>query len=56
MKLKYLFLAAAAATLLAACGEPRRTPDGHLMDKPPPSAYAPSDFEDFDAENPNADE
>lgn len=30
---------------LSACGEPRRTPDGHLMDKPVPSAYAPGDFD-----------
>jgi hypothetical protein len=30
---------------LSACGEPRRTPDGHLMDKPTPSAY---DRDDFD--------
>jgi len=49
--MKYLLLAAAVATLaLTACSEPRRTPDGHLMDNPVPSAYAPSDFEDFDAE------
>ncbi|MDH5480776.1 MAG: hypothetical protein OEX11_08465 [Nitrosomonas sp.] len=54
--MKYLLLAAAIATLaLTACGEPRRTPDGHLMDKPVPSAYAPSDFEDFDADSHNED-
>lgn len=34
-----------AIFILSACSEPRRTPDGHLMDKPPPSAYDPSDFD-----------
>jgi hypothetical protein len=49
--MKYLLLAAAVATLaLTACSEPRRTPDGHLMDNPTPSAYAPSDFEGYDDE------
>ncbi len=49
--MRYLLLAAAVATLvLTACSEPRRTPDGHLMDNPVPSAYAPSDFEGYDAE------
>lgn len=30
---------------LSACGEPRRTPDGHLMDRPTPSAYDAGDFD-----------
>lgn len=43
MKYTYLVLVITAFAL-SACGEPRRTPDGHLMDRPTPSAYAPSDF------------
>lgn len=31
-----------------ACSEGRKTPDGYEMDNPPPSAYAPSDYESFD--------
>ncbi len=38
--MRYAFLALIFVVfILSACGEPRRTPDGHLMDKPPPSAY-----------------
>ena len=45
MKVKYLFLAAAlSALVLTACSEPRRTPDGHLMDRPKVSAYGPDDI------------
>ncbi|MBX3630200.1 MAG: hypothetical protein KF908_09895 [Nitrosomonas sp.] len=44
--MKYsLVLIAFAILTLSACGEPRRTPDGHLMDKPTPSAYDPGDFD-----------
>lgn len=40
MTIKYLFLAVAfSALVLTACNEPRRTPDGHLMDRPPVAAY-----------------
>ena len=40
MTVKYLFLVAvSSALILTACGEPRRTPDGHLMDRPKVSAY-----------------
>ncbi|PTN11917.1 hypothetical protein [Nitrosomonas aestuarii] len=34
-----------AVFVLSACSEPRRTPDGHLMDKPTPSAYDAADFD-----------
>lgn len=41
---KYLYLVAAISVLvLTACEEPRRTPDGHLMDRPKMSAYGPDD-------------
>ena len=44
--MKYLVLVAVVAVFaLSACSEPRRTPDGHIMDNPVPSAYAPEDFE-----------
>lgn len=38
MAMKYLFLITTIFAL-AACSEPKRTPDGHLMDRPPVSAY-----------------
>jgi len=38
MAMKYLFLITAIFTLIA-CNEPKRTPDGHLMDRPPVAAY-----------------
>ncbi|PTN12761.1 hypothetical protein [Nitrosomonas aestuarii] len=42
---KYVFLTAiVSALVLTACGEPRRTPDGHLMDRPKMSAYGPDDI------------
>jgi hypothetical protein len=45
MTVKYLFLAAVlSALVLTACSEPRRTPDGHLMDRPKMSAYGPDDI------------
>jgi len=40
-----LFVIVIAMLALSACGEPRRTPDGHLMDKPTPSAYDAADFD-----------
>ncbi|MCB1936536.1 MAG: hypothetical protein KDF59_11400 [Nitrosomonas sp.] len=44
--MKYsLFVFVCAMFALSACGEPRRTPDGHLMDKPTPSAYDAADFD-----------
>jgi hypothetical protein len=40
MSARYLFLSVSIlALVLTACGEPRRTPDGHLMDRPKMSAY-----------------
>lgn len=46
---KYLFLAVTfSALILTACGEPRRTPDGHLMDRPKMSAYGPDDVTKHD--------
>ncbi|SFK18203.1 hypothetical protein SAMN05216302_1001264 [Nitrosomonas aestuarii] len=45
MMAKYVFLTAIVSVLvLTACGEPRRTPDGHLMDRPKMSAYGPDDI------------
>lgn len=44
--MKYSLLVLVIAVFaLSACGEPRRTPDGHLMDKPTPSAYDTGDFD-----------
>lgn len=43
MKISYVLLAAILGAMLTACGEPRRTPDGHLMDRPKVSAYGPDD-------------
>ena len=51
MKVKYSILVAVfsvLALLLTACQEPRRTPDGHLMDRPPVSAYGPDDVTKHD--------
>lgn len=46
--LKYKFLVTALTVLaFTACSEGRKTPDGYAMDNPPPSAYAPSDYESF---------
>lgn len=44
MIVRYLLLTATIALLFTACGEPRRTPDGHLMDRPKMSAYGPDDI------------
>ncbi len=38
MEMKYLFLIITIVALTA-CSEPKRTPDGHLMDRPPIGAY-----------------
>ncbi len=57
MKIKYLFLAAAlSALVLTACSEPRRTPDGHLMDRPKVSAYGPDDITRHETGADDADE
>jgi len=40
---------------LTACEEPRRTPDGHLMDRPPISAYGPDDVTKHDTSASDAD-
>lgn len=49
--MKYTFLVVAlTALMLTACGEGKKSLDGHPMDKPPPSADAPRDSEpNFDA-------
>ena len=47
MKYK-LLITAITALVFTACSEGKKTPDGHAMDNPPPSAYAPSDYEIFD--------
>lgn len=45
MAKRYLFLAVLFSIgILTACNEPRRTPDGHLMDRPKMSAYGPDDI------------
>lgn len=51
MTVKYSILVtvfSVLALLLTACEEPRRTPDGHLMDRPPVSAYGPDDVTKHD--------
>lgn len=46
---KYLLLAVVfSAFVLTACSEPRRTPDGHLMDRPKVSAYGEDDVTKHD--------
>lgn len=50
MKYK-LLITAITALAFTACGEGKKTPDGHAMDNPPPSAYAPSDYETFDQDD-----
>ncbi len=50
MKYK-LLITAITALAFTACSEGRKTPDGHAMDNPPPSAYAPSDYEAFDQDD-----
>lgn len=49
--MKYTFLIVALTALtLTACGEGKKSLDGHPMDKPPPSADAKRDSEpNFDA-------
>ena len=49
--MKYTLLVVALAALtLTACGEGKKSLDGHPMDKPPPSADAPRGSEpNFDA-------
>lgn len=56
MTVKYLFLAVVfSALVLTACSEPRRTPDGHLMDRPKVSAYGPDDITRHDTRAADAD-
>lgn len=50
MKYKLLITAITALAFIA-CSEGKKTPDGHAMDNPPPSAYAPSDYETFDEDD-----
>ncbi|ALQ51577.1 hypothetical protein [Nitrosomonas ureae] len=51
MTTKYLFLAGLfSISMLAACNEPKRTPDGHLMDRPKMSAYGPDDVTKHDTD------
>lgn len=57
MLAKCLFITVSIlALVLTACGEPRRTPDGHLMDRPKMSAYGENDAEVSDTDDENADE
>ncbi len=56
MAIKYLLLVAILAALgLTACNEPKRTPDGHLMDRPKVSAYGPDDVTRHDTGASDAD-
>lgn len=56
MTVKYLFLVlVSSAFILTACGEPRRTPDGHLMDRPKMSAYGPDDVTKHEMDASDAD-
>ncbi|WP_242447201.1 hypothetical protein [Nitrosomonas supralitoralis] len=56
MMIKYLFMAVLFSTwVLAACNEPKRTPDGHLMDRPKMSAYGPDDVTKHDTDASGAD-
>ena len=49
MTVKYLRLVAISSVLVfTACSEPRRTPDGHLMDRPKVSAYGADDVTKHD--------
>ena len=49
MALKHsIWICSALVLVLTACQEPRRTPDGHLMDRPPVSAYGPDDVTKHD--------
>ncbi len=44
MTKKYLLLTALFLVYaFTACSEPKRTPDGHLMERPKMSAYGPDD-------------
>ncbi|GJL76890.1 MAG: hypothetical protein NMNS02_29960 [Nitrosomonas sp.] len=57
MMAKYVFLTAIVSALaLTACDEPRRTPDGHLMDRPKMSAYGPDDITRHDTDDAAEDE
>ncbi|SEG15449.1 hypothetical protein [Nitrosomonas ureae] len=56
MTTKYLLLAGLfSVSVLTACNEPKRTPDGHLMDRPKMSAYGPDDVTKHDTDASDAD-
>ncbi|MCB1985226.1 MAG: hypothetical protein H6936_05995 [Burkholderiales bacterium] len=55
MIMRYILLAAILGVVLTACSEPRRTPDGHLMDRPKMSAYGPDDVTRHDTDPSAAD-
>ncbi len=56
MTTKYILLIALfSAWVLTACNEPKRTPDGHLMDRPKMSAYGPDDVTRHDTGATDAD-
>jgi len=57
MAIKYFGVVALfAALVLTACNEPKRTPDGHLMDRPKVSAYGPDDVTRHDMDASAADD
>ena len=56
MAMEYIILTVLiAAWVLTGCNEPRRTPDGHLMDRPKVSAYGPDDVTRHDTGASDAD-
>lgn len=56
MTVRTVLITAVMSALLTACGEPRRTPDGHLMDRPKMSAYGPDDVTRHDTDASAAEE
>lgn len=53
---RYLLLVVLIASwALTACNEPKRTPDGHLMDRPKVSAYGADDVTRHDTGATDAD-
>ncbi|MGZ0018922.1 MAG: hypothetical protein A4S08_08160 [Proteobacteria bacterium SG_bin4] len=56
MAKRFIFVAVLISIgLFTACNEPRRTPDGHLMDRPKMSAYGPDDITRHDTKASDAD-
>ena len=49
-------MAVVMGALVTACSEPKRTPDGHLMDRPKMSAYGPDDVTRHDTDASAAEE